>query len=127
MTPRANLGGRSYGHLSAIDPNLHLGDTVTSLQLLGYSGETGYTTNTHLHVTAFYSEDSPDEVDAQWLGTYRRFPDDVEWYFTSYDSGISRPDLYGQATNVNPLILWPAAQHGTICPFWKFYDIAREG
>ena len=43
----------TYGHLSLIA--VSKGDTVTAGQLVGYSGNTGYSTGAHLHVSVYAS------------------------------------------------------------------------
>ena len=49
----ANGLGTIYAHLSEID--VSAGQTVTTGQLLGYSGETGYATGPHLHFGVYVS------------------------------------------------------------------------
>jgi len=43
-----------YGHMSAI--TVKAGDSVTTGQVIGYSGNTGYTTGPHLHLTVVASD-----------------------------------------------------------------------
>lgn len=44
----------TYGHLSKIE--VSAGQTVTSGQIVGYSGNTGYSTGPHLHVSMYASD-----------------------------------------------------------------------
>jgi len=39
----------TYAHLNKIDPNIHVGDTITAGTIIGTRGNTGWSTGPHLH------------------------------------------------------------------------------
>ena len=65
-----------YAHLSMI--KVSTGDSVQSGDIIGYSGNTGYSTGPHLHFTVYAADavhiSGPTEYKSRICGTYLRMP-----------------------------------------------------
>ena len=90
----------TYGHLSLIKANI--GDKVSTGQVIGYSGNTGYSTAPHLHLTVYASdgvkvENRPSKacggkVYTMPVAAINAYLDPLD-YLPAYTESMVKPDL----------------------------------
>jgi len=109
--PDLELGTR-YSHLQSIAEGLEEGQEVTQGQLIGYSGNTGYSTGAHLD----FKVDDDDDEDDIWFNdmpggngqvidpiTLRTLPD-VEWEVARQEAD---KNAYLSESEINPACYMP--------------------
>jgi hypothetical protein len=99
---------------------------ISTNTYLGESGDTGAAYGSHLDVAVYHVQDIGAFANALMFESFEnpffrnplhRYNSDAFW--TIWDATTRGPSLYfGELTLVNPLVLWPSLQEGTLCGFY---------
>jgi hypothetical protein len=133
-----------YAHLSSIESDIaptNIEDGISPNEILppgkiiGYTGDSGRSDGTHLHISAFYISDNPiiarphyfynwgakkDSAGVWVLDPYfSNLEHDYDGLFVMHQMGFDprKETLFGRVVDINPLVLWPILEAQTSCPF----------